>query len=84
MHDNARQRSAEAVRDYLREIGIHIFDRPPKSHDLNHVENIWDPVEKRIRARKNPLTSLASLTPVVIQEWEAHPRKRSNISLSEK
>lgn len=45
------------------------------AYAVNHVENIWDTVEKRIRARKNPLTTLASLTPVVIEEWEATPQK---------
>lgn len=45
MIDNAWPHSPKAVQAYLREFGVCKIDWPPKSHDLNPIEHIWDSVK---------------------------------------
>lgn len=46
MQDNARIHTARIVRDYLAERNIQVLNHPPKSPDLNLIENIWAIMER--------------------------------------
>lgn len=46
MHDNSRIHTATIIRDYLQERHIQVLNHPPKSPDLNLIENIWAMMER--------------------------------------
>lgn len=46
MQDNARIHTARIIRDYFAERHIEVLNHPPKSPDLNLIENIWAIMEQ--------------------------------------
>lgn len=68
MHDNAPIHTARIVRDYLAEIGVQVLDHPPKSPDLNLIENIWAMMEQN----RSPLIQRTQegLNAHVLNRWE--------------
>lgn len=69
MQDNARIHTANIVRDYLAERHIRVLNHPPKSPDLNPIENIWAIMEKD----RSPLIQRteAGLNAHVLNRWES-------------
>ena len=51
MVDNARSPRARVVDQYLEQEDIDRIDWPARSPDLNHIENAWDVLQRRISAR---------------------------------
>ncbi|GFV02026.1 transposable element Tcb2 transposase [Trichonephila clavipes] len=51
MDDNARPHRTLAVEDLLESEDITRIDWPAYSQDLNHIENVWDALGRRIAAR---------------------------------
>ena len=54
-------------------IGVEELDWPSQSPDLNHMEHLWDELERRLRARPNRPTSVPNLTNALVAEWKKVP-----------
>jgi hypothetical protein len=61
MHDNGRPHVAEIVQHYFREVEIGQMQWAARSSDLNLIEQLWDPTDKRVRRLPNPPTTLRQL-----------------------
>jgi hypothetical protein len=69
MHDGARVHTAGKCVKYLASKGVATLDWPPRSPDLNPIENLWGVLQKSVSDR-GP-RSVADLTQFVKEEWEA-------------
>ena len=49
------------------------LDWPAQSPDINPIEHLWDELERRLRARPNPPTSVPDLTNALVAEWKQIP-----------
>ena len=76
MHDGAIPHTAKIVGDRLANLGIAVLPWPSEPPDLNPIEHLWDQLERRVRARQQPLTSLAELPRALQEEWVAIPEER--------
>jgi transposase len=50
-HDNATKHTARSMRDFLQDRNVSVLPWPAKSSDLNPIEDIWDLLDRRVRAR---------------------------------
>ena len=57
VQDNTRPRAARVCRQFLDDEGINAIDQPPRSPDLNPIENLWD-------------VSVHPLPPISVTDWE--------------
>ena len=55
------------------EINVEELDWPAQSPDLNPIEDLWDELERRLRARPDHLTSVPDLTNAFVAEWKQVP-----------
>ena len=77
-HDNARPHVARVCRDFLANNNIVPLDWPPYSPDLSPIEHLWDDLDRRVRRRRNPPTTLAQLRNALLEEWNNIPIRRIN------
>ena len=49
------------------------LDWPAQSPDLNPIEQLWDELERQLRARPNRPTSVPDLTNACVAEWKKVP-----------
>ena len=49
LHDGALAHWARTTTAYLNVNNVNVVDFPPKSPDLNIIENIWDELNRRVR-----------------------------------
>ena len=73
-HDNATPHSARITKQFLQQHNINVLDWPSKSPDLSPIENLWDFLGRRVRARPNPPQTVAQLSNALTQEWRAIPQ----------
>ena len=67
--DNDPKHTAKIVKAWFKENDIDLLPWPPNSPDISIIENLWDHLERRIRAR-NPLPwSEAELWVALQEEW---------------
>nr|KAG5687109.1 hypothetical protein BaRGS_008656 [Batillaria attramentaria] len=75
MVDNARPHTARIVDQYLEEESMERRECRARSPDLNPIEHVWDMIGRAVRARVNPLRTLAQLGQALQQEWDQIPQQ---------
>lgn len=73
--DNAPIHTAKMVQSWFNEHQniIKHLPWPAQSPDLNIIEPIWGVLEKRVRSRFPPPTSLKQLADILVEEWDKIP-----------
>lgn len=71
MDDNATPHRAAMTNNFLDTEGIERLDWPPKSPDLNPLENLWDTLKRKVNKSITPETTLADLGRIVVRKWDA-------------
>ena len=59
---------------YLNANSENVVDFPPKSPDLNIIENIWDELNRRVRRTGAIPTTLNQLRAKILYEWNNRPQ----------
>ena len=72
-HDNAPVHMARSIQKWLVELGVEELDWPAKSPVFNPIKQLWDELERRLRARPNRPTSVPDLTHALVAEWKQVP-----------
>lgn len=62
----------KAIKAWMKEFKVNELDWPAQSPDLNPIENLWDELEQRLRARPSP-KSASDLTNALLEEWSKIP-----------
>ena len=76
--DDARPHVARVCQDFLANNNIAPLAWPPYSPDLTPIEHMWDELDRRVRKRRNPPTTLAQLRNALIDEWNNIPMRTVN------
>lgn len=74
MQDNAPPHTARETMRFLQGNNVRVLDWPPRSPDLNPIENIWDEVDRRLRELPVQL-DLAQLDRDIHQVWQGLPQR---------
>lgn len=74
MDDNATPHRAIIIRDFLHQQNLPRMDWPARSPDLNPIENVWDILDRRVRANHVQPATLQQLFVLLQQEWAALPQ----------
>lgn len=69
LQDNASPHYTAEVNTWMHNHGVHILEFPPRSPDLNPIENLWHVLKYRVEHR-NPRTA-EDLERILGQEYEA-------------
>ncbi|GES87853.1 congested-like trachea protein isoform X1 [Rhizophagus clarus] len=67
--DNAPIHTARVVKSWKEENDINSIPRPAQSPDLNPIENLWDELERRVRAHVPLPKSRENLWEILQEEW---------------
>lgn len=76
--DNARPHVARICTAYLQAHNIDVLPWPAFSPDLNPIEHLWDELDRRVRRRDNPPSSVPELEQALLQEWNNIPQMTVN------
>ena len=68
-HDNATSHTAHSVHDFLQDRNVSVLPWPAKSPDLNPIEQVWDLLDRRVRARAIPPRNVRELAGALVEEW---------------
>ena len=71
--DGAPCHTSKKAQQWFEEKGVTVSDWPAQSPDLNPIEDIWNILDKAIRARERLPTSLRQLMDALIEEWQKIP-----------
>ena len=71
--DNARPHVARDNLNYLNANNVDVMNWPSLSPDLNHIEHLWDELDRRVRRHHVQPTTLQQLTAAIHQEWQNIP-----------
>lgn len=74
LQDGAPAHTARATRFFLNANHINVMDIPPKSPDLNIIENLWDELNRRVRRTGAVPQTIAQLRAKIGQEWANLPQ----------
>lgn len=57
--------------EYMKQIGINVIDFPPKSNDLNIIENVWAELQKILnrKLRRMTISTKDELLKMIEQSW---------------
>ena len=69
LQDNASPHYTATVNTWMHNHGVHIMEFPPRSPDLNPIENLWHVLKHRVEHR-NPRTA-EELEQFIAEEYEA-------------
>ncbi|GFW96925.1 transposable element Tcb2 transposase [Trichonephila clavipes] len=75
MDDNATCHRTLAVQDCLDSEGIQRLVWPPRSPDLNPIENVWDALRRQVAGRNYPPTNKNTLIRALTEEWDKLPQQ---------
>lgn len=78
--DNDPKHMAYEVRSWLLYNCPKVIQTPPRSPDLNSIENLWDELDCRIRT--SPITSSMELKKKLVEEWNSVSRNYTKIVVS--
>ncbi|KAI4888211.1 hypothetical protein NFI96_002800 [Prochilodus magdalenae] len=67
-HDRTPVHRASSIKTWRSESGVEELDWPAQSPDLHPIEQLWDELEWRQRARPSRPTSVSDLTDVLLEE----------------
>jgi transposase len=70
MNDNARPHRSRAVTAYLQSEAMTSVPWPAMSPDLNHIEHIWDMLDRCVQAREPPVQNIRQLKAALHREWQ--------------
>ena len=76
--DNARAHVARLSMVFLQQNNVNVMHWPPYCPDLSHIEHLWDVLDRRVRNRPQPPTTLQTLRLALMQEWNALPQAEIN------
>ena len=81
--DNARAHVARLSMAFLQQNNVNVMHWPPYSPDLCPIEHLWDVLDRRVRNRLQPPTTLQTLRLALMQEWNAiHQAEINRLILS--
>ncbi|GFW22539.1 transposable element Tcb2 transposase [Trichonephila clavipes] len=75
MDDNATCHRTLAVQDCLDSESIQRLVWPPRSPDLNPIENVWDALGRQVAGRNYPPTNKNTLIRALTEEWDKLPQQ---------
>lgn len=70
MHDNASIHASNSTRRWLADRNIPVFQHPPRSPDLNPIENVWGILARRVYANNKQYRNVAELKKAIQAEWD--------------
>ena len=73
LDDNCGPHRDRAARSYMALHELERVDWAPQSPDMNPIENVWSVLERRLRARPTPPTTLDMLFDAFCEEWDRLP-----------
>ena len=74
MQDGAKPHTAKATYAYLRRKKVSLLENwPPRSPDLNPIENLWSIVERKVSEREVPPRTAEELIEAVHEEFNRVP-----------
>ena len=76
--DNACPHVARICTVYLQAHNIDVLPWPAFFPDLNPIEHLWDELDRRVRRRDNPPSSVPELEQALLQEWNNIPQMTVN------
>ena len=72
--DNARPHTARVTRDFLAANNVNVLPWPSRFPDLNHIEHLWDELDRRLRQRQRQPQTLQALAACLQEEWQRIPQ----------
>ena len=64
---------ARSIKKWFVKISVEELDWPAQRPDLNPIEQLWDELERQLRARPDRPTSVPDLTNALVAEWKQVP-----------
>lgn len=68
-HDNDPKHTSKVVKEFLAQKKVKVLDWPAMSPDLNPIEQIWQLLKVKVKAR-NP-SGIPALKTIIQEEWDA-------------
>jgi transposase len=68
--DNAKPHTAPALKAYLENWGYEVLNWPPQSPDLSPIENIWNVMKMKLKARRPRPPTIATMRDAMMKIWD--------------